>query len=131
MVETGIDGAEDRQQAAPGIVTALQHLLTAMVSVEAQRLQQRRDGVIPVVEIIAKQQQPLLLSKEQEDQPHHHRQRRLVQPILGHLGENRAAGILVSQINRLHEQLNRTAHLIAKLVGDFLAVVGTRGQQRL
>ena len=128
MVEAIVDGAEDRQQASPGIVAALQHLLTTVVGILAQCLPQRRDGIIAVVNVVTEQQQTLLLGEEQEDQAHHHRQGRLIDPFLAHLRENRSSGILVGQINRLHQQFDGVAHLIAKLIRDLLAVIGAGGE---
>ena len=88
-----------------------------------QRLQQRGDGVIRVVQFVAEQQHPALLGGEQEDQAHHDRKRRLVQFALVDVMQQGAPVVLVQAVQRAHEHIYGAPHLFAKLVGDFLLLL--------
>src|SRR5258708_2024114 len=57
-----VDG-EDGEQAAPGIVSPLQNLLTGQVGLLAQEGLEGRDGVIAIIEQFAKQQEAAFLSR--------------------------------------------------------------------
>ena len=129
VLDAAVDRPEGRQQAAPRIVAAFQHLLAEVGRRDPQLLPQGRDGVVLVVKLVAQQQQIPLLGAEQEHQPHHDRQGGFVELVLGHALEQRPAAVPVRPVDRLDEHLDRLAHLIAKLVGDFLLVLGALSQQ--
>ena len=129
MPDAPVDRPEGRQQPAPGIVPALQHLLAEAGRRVPQLLPQGRDGVVLVVELVAQQQQFPLLGAEQEHQPHHDRQGGFVELGLGHARQQLPAAVLVRPVDRLDQHLDRLADLIAKLVGDFLLVLGALGEQ--
>ena len=94
-------------------------------------LPQRADGVVLVVQVVAQEQQFPLLGAEQEHQPHHDREGRLVENLLVHVGQELPPVVLVGLVERLDQDLDRLADLIAKLVGDFLLVVGALVEQAL
>ena len=49
--QPAVDGPEGRQQPAPGVVPALEHLLAVLVGRLPQLLADRGDGVVLVVEV--------------------------------------------------------------------------------
>ena len=79
VLDAAMDGAEGGEQARPGIGAAFQHLLAVAVGHFLQLLLQGGDGVVVVVERVAKVQQAALLGGEQEDQAHHDGQRGVVE----------------------------------------------------
>ena len=129
VLDAPVHRPEGRQQAAPRIVAALQHLLAEVGRRDPQLLPQGRDGVVLVVKLVAQQEQVSLLGAEQEHQPHHHRQGGFVQLVLGHPLEQRPAAVPVRPVDRVNQHLDRLTHLIAKLVGDLLLVLGALSQQ--
>ena len=95
-----------------------------------QLLADRGDGVVLFVhrERLAGDQFPFL-GTEQEHQPHHDREGRLVQNFFLHAGQQFPAKVLIGPVERMNQHFDRPPHLIAKLVGDFLLVRRTLGEQ--
>ena len=129
--DAAVDGPEGGQQAAPGVVPALEDLLAVLVGSLAELLAQGRDGVVLVVERVAEQEQVALLGAEQEDKPHHDGECGLVDLGLGHPGQELAAVVLVGAVEGADQHLDCPAHLVAELVGDLLLVLGALAEQRL
>ena len=81
-----------------------------------------------VVQGVAQEQEFPLLGAEQEHEPHHDRQGGFVK--FGFLDFREFPPVvLVGPVERLDENFDGLADLIAKLVGDFLLVGRTLGEQ--
>jgi hypothetical protein len=131
MLEATIDSTECGQQSWPSIVTPLQQLFSMLVSQLPQLLADRRNGVVLFVyrERLAGDELPLLGTK-QKHQPHHHRERGLIKLFGRHIRQQLAPKVLIGPIQRMNEHFDRSPHLVAKLVCDFLLVRGAFGEQR-
>ena len=57
---------------------------------------------------------------KEEDEPHHHGECGIVQPCGRDVAQELAFAIEIRSIEGLHEHLDRTADLVAELVGDLL-----------
>ena len=125
VTDAGVDGAEGGKQPAPGILSPLQYFLATAVSCGTQLRSECRDSIEGVIDLTVRliaRQQRALFRRKQKDEAHHHSERRLVELLLGHPVQQRAAAILVDLVERLNQDLDRIAHLFAKLVGDLLLV---------
>ena len=129
VLDTAVDGPERGQQPSPGVVAQAKDFLAELVGRDTQLLPQRADGVVLVVEFVAQEQQFPLLGAEQEHQPHHDGEGRLVENLFVHVGQQLPPVVLVGLVERLDQDLDRLADLIAKLVGDFLLVAGALVEQ--
>ena len=130
MVHAAVDSAERGEQPTPGVMTAFEDFLALLVGAFAEQFAQGGDGVVLVVKGIAKEEQAAFICGKQEDEAHHHRESAVVNRLLTHVGEERAARLGVQAVERLHEHLDGPADLIAELLGDFLLVLAALGVER-
>jgi len=98
VLDTPEHCTKGRQQAAPRIVAAFQHLLAKVVRRDSQLLPQGRNGVVLVIKLVAQQEQVSLLGAEQEHQPHHHREGGIVQLVLGHSLEQSTTAVPIRPV---------------------------------
>jgi len=122
--------SERGEQSGPGVVAAFEQFFAVLVGQFPQLLADRGDGVVLFVngEGFAGNEFPFL-GTEKEHQPHHHRERRLVELFGRHVGQEFPAKVLIGSVERMDQHFNRPPHLIAELVGDFLLIGSTPGEQ--
>ena len=126
MLDATEYGAEDRQQARPGIPAPLEDLFGFLAQLHAQR----RERVVGLVAFVAEQQQATLFGGEQEHQPHHHRQRGFVEFRLLHVTQQFAVAVLVGLVERLDQHFDGAPHLLTEGVGDLVLILQRAVEQR-
>ena len=129
MFHAAIDGPEGGQQAGPGVVAQAEDFFTVLICRGPQLLPQRADGVVLVPEIVAQEQEFPLLGQK----------RNTSRIITVRAASYSTFSFTSARSFRLWSSsalssdwirhLDSLADLIAKLVGDFLLIVGAAVEQ--
>jgi hypothetical protein len=128
--DAAVDGAAEGEQAAPGVVAALEHLLAVAAGEVLELVAQGRGGVVILVQAVAGgDEQAALLGGEQEDEAHHDGDGGAVEAALVDALEELALAVAVDAVDGLDEDLDGGADLAAELVGDLVLVAGAGGEE--
>ena len=118
------------QQPRPTVVATFEQFFSLLIGNFSKLRGNRGDRVVLLVhgERLGGDKFPFF-GTEQEHQPHHDCKRRLIENCLINAFEQFPPVILIGLVERLDQHLNRPSYLIAKLVGNFLLIGSTLGQQ--
>ena len=89
VLDAAVDGAEGGEQSRPGVEASLEHLDAVPVGLRALELGAERRDRVALGPGAVVGEEAARLGGEQEDDPHHDGERRLVEPVLGDVLEER------------------------------------------